>query len=329
MNFLLIGKSDYHIMGAQSFVWWHMAFDYEEAPIGITLDGGAREHDYAGEGQKPTLEAILPPALRGIDASKVETRTDLVRELNRTLPLNEYNLPLYIYRPDLLDPQALLQTDRPSARQQLADMLANSITNLNYDLGYPTLGKDDTPFWGQLLWESNTAFETFLTYLELEGVRGLHSIQNVLPELASEWYHQNCWKYRAQAFDAFRVAHHARMREQRIFSVQDDHYKKGQKLFQKVFDHLNSKPIEDLEFDKGVNALEKLSKIVQSTLGMQASNKDPNPTTGTSVEVVMRKTAETQHIVRKTDQDGIDMESLLSDPAALERAQELIIRVSR
>lgn len=306
-----------------------MAFDFEEAPIGITLDGGIREHDYAGESPQQSIDVALPAALRGLDVSRVETRTDLVRELNRALPLNEYNLPLYIYRPDLLDPQALLQMDRPSAKQQLADMLANSIVHLSYDLGYPTIGKGDTPFWGQLLWESKQAFETFLAYLELDGVRGLHNIENVLPELASEWYHQNCWKLRAQAFDAFRVAHHSRMREQRIFSVQNDHYLKGQKLFQKVFNHLEKLPLDELEFDKGVNALEKLSKIVHSTLGIAASNKDPNPTIGTSVEVVMRKTAESQHVVRKNDQDSVDMESLLNDPAALERAQELIIRVSR
>lgn len=45
----------------------------------------------------------VPPALRGIDVTLLQSRAQLVQALTKTLPMNEYNLPAHIYRPDILD----------------------------------------------------------------------------------------------------------------------------------------------------------------------------------------------------------------------------------
>lgn len=312
-----------------------MAFEVDAAPPCITLDAAEREHDYIGEHaetsqfESETVSA-LPAVLRGLDVSKVETRTDFIRELSRTLPLNEYNLPIYIYNPAFLDVGLLLGTQRVDAKQLLGDMLTNSITYVQYDHGFPTL-KDDLPIWSQLPWETRVAFEAFLQFLELEGARGIHKIPNITPDLLKEWFHENIWNYRAKAYDAYLTAHHTRLREKRIFSVQDDHFKKSQKLLEKVTIALEAKTsdhMESMDFDKLVTAFGRLAKVQQDSLQI-GMPKDGVPQVGSSVEVIMRKAAEGQGQIRKIDNDTVDMEALLSDPTALDAAQELIIKVNQ
>ena len=312
-----------------------MAFEIDVAPPCIALDTAEREHDYIGEHAETSSASspdisMLPAVLRGLDVSKVETRTDFVRELSRTLPLNEYNLPTYVYNPAFLDVGMLLTKDRGDAKNLLADMLTNSITYIAYDHGYPTI-KGDMPFWSQLPWESKSAFEGFLQYLELPGARGIHQIPNITPDLLKEWFHENTWNYRAAAYDVYRAAHHARLREKRIFEVQDDHYSKSRRLLEKVTTALEAKTTEHMEsmdFDKLVTSFARLAKVQQEALEIGAG-KDGNPQLASSVEVIMRKTAEKQGHVRKVDNDSVDMETLLNDPAALEAAQELIIKVNQ
>lgn len=312
-----------------------MAFEIDEAPACITLDGAEREHDYIGEHAETqhataTDTYALPAVLRGLDVSKVETRTDFVRELSRTLPLNEYNLPIYVYNPAFLDVSMLLTTARQEAKHLLGDMLTNSITHVAYDHGYPTI-KDDQPFWSQLPWETRGAFEGFLQYISQDGARGIHKILSIEPGLLKEWYHENVWQYRAKAYDAYLTAHHARLREKRIFSVQDDHFGKSQRLLEKVTTALEAKTVEHMEsmdFDKLVGAFTKLAKVQQDALGIGAA-KDGMPQVGSSVEVIMRRAAEGQGQVRKVDNDSVDMETLLNDPEALDAAQELIIKVNQ
>lgn len=308
-----------------------MAFEIDEAPLCITLDAAEREGDHIGEHAETTSTAsALPAVLRGLDVSKVETRTDFVRELSRTLPLNEYNLPIYIYNPAFLDISLLVIEGRENAKQMLGDMLTNSIIYLQYDHGYPTL-KDDMPIWSRLPWETTTGFEGFLQFLEQDGARGIHKIVSIAPDLLKEWYHENAWMYRARAYDAYLTAHHARLREKRIFSVQDNQYKKSEALLERVTKAIESKSSEHwetLDADKLISAFARLAKVQQEALQIGAA-KDGGVNVGSSVEVIMRKTADSQGQIRKVDNDMVDMESLLADPQALEAAQELIIKVNR
>lgn len=308
----------------------------ENVPLCLTMGGGEREHDLKSEAEElaevaPLSEVALPAVLRNLDMSKVETRTDLIRELSRSIPLNEYNLPIYIYRPDLLDPAAMLQVERTEAKGRLADALNTSITYLSYDMGFPTLSSDQ-PFWARLPWESEQGFLAFLQYLDLDGARSIHKIDSIPMESLREYQHQNYWKYRAVAFDAFKAAHHHRLREKRIFEVQDQQYVKAGRLLEKVNSQLTSMDVGDIPFDKLVGAFEKLAKVQRESIGMgQTAGMDKNgaPLTGTSVEVVMRNSAQKNHQERKVENDNFEMDLLLADPDALEQAQELIIRVSK
>lgn len=307
-----------------------MAFEIDHAPIGLTMDGPDREHDYRGEHELPQQVVGLPAALRSLDASKIENRTDFVRELARTLPLNEYNLPDYLYNPAFLDIAPLANMDRMEAKQQLADGLTNAITMLQYDHGYPTI-KDDQPLWSQLPWESRAAFEGFLQYLQQEGARSTSKIPNLEPGLLKEWFHENYWLTRSVAYDSFLAAHHARLRESRIFKVQDDHYRKAELMLKKVTDAFDALTVDDFA-KEGPNALanmfSKIAKVQQDSLTVGVP-KDGAVGPGPSVEVVMRQAAAKQGQIRKVDTDTADMDALLNDPAALEMAQELIIKVTK
>jgi hypothetical protein len=315
-------------------IWLTMAFEIDELPISMTMDGPDRESDYAGEHAASSTGANtvigLPAALRSLDVSRVETRVDFVRELAKTLPLNEYNLPIYLYNPAFLDIRPLLEMDRAEAKQSLADGLTNAITNLEYDHGYPTL-KNDQPLWSQLPWETRPAFEAFLQYLQQEGARGTHHIVNIEPGLLKEWFHENYWHYRAVAYDSFRAAHHARLREARIFSVQDSHYRKSEAMLQKVYNAFESIPsdkLAEVEPEKLAAMFSKLAKTQQDAV-LVGVPKDGAVSPGPSVEVVMRAAAQKQGQIRKVETDNSDFDALLQDPAALEMAQELIIKVNK
>jgi hypothetical protein len=307
-----------------------MAFEIDTPPLCLTMDGAEREHDYVGEHAETTSGVVLPAVLRGLDVSKVETRTDFVRELAKSLPLNEYNLPVYVYNPAFLDIRPLTSMERAEAKQTLADNLSIAITNLQYDHGYPTI-KDDQPFWSQLPWETRTGFDAFLQYLELQGARGIHKIVNIEPGLLQEWFHENYWNHRAVAYDSFLAAHHARLRETRIFKVQDDHYRKSEKMLQKVTDAFDLVSLEDMakvEPEKLAAMFSKIAKVQQDSVTVGVP-KDGNPSVGPSVEVVMRQAAQKQGQIRKIDTDNVDMEALLANPEALDMAQELIIKVNK
>src|SRR5690242_7133342 len=51
----------------------------------------------------PPLPAVQHRAIGSAQVSDITTRAELIRELTKHIPLNEYGLPQYYYRPDLLD----------------------------------------------------------------------------------------------------------------------------------------------------------------------------------------------------------------------------------
>lgn len=272
----------------------------------------------------------LPHALRKIDFSTCTTRERLMAQLNANLPLNEYNLPRYIYRVDLLDHLLLLQQAHQGAYVALQDSLMNAIVHLDYSQGFPAF-EDGKAFWQKTNYESDEAFSAFAMYLEQTGARTLNGIPQA-SELLLVWFHIYNWSHRATAYDVFRAAHHQRMRTQRIMMTEDRHYLEAEKIFSRVTKALGNKTDEELlgvEPDKLVSMLEKLSKMQRVAVGLPANGGIPDekaPTT-TSVEVISRTIAKksgdgAEHV------DDFDSDMLLADPETLAMAQELIVKVN-
>ncbi len=275
---------------------------------------------------------MLPPALRRIDFENVQSREELFQGLNATIPLNEFNLPKYTYRVDLVDYRLLLLRWRQTDVDGLQDHLTNAIVHLDYSQGFPTF-MSGLPFWSKADYESKEAYDAFLQYLEQPGARTFDAIPNIAAELLRGYYHLYMWAHRARAYDMFQAAHHQRLRLSRIMKTEDSHYLQAEKMVSKIAQALNGKTAEDLaavDADKLVSMFEKLTRVQRIAIGLPANGgiDDSKAPANTSVEVTMRT------IAKKSGQDAIhddtdDMEMMLADVDVLTLAQEFVVKVNK
>lgn len=288
-----------------------------------------------GEVLPSTLPVPIAPVsslspFQRIDFLKIESRRQLMSELNSILPLNEFNLPRYFYRADLLDFHRLADLRRDDSETQLQETLESATVMLDYHHGYPTLD-GGMPFWTQLGYESTEAYGAFALYVEQAGARTFVGMTAYDPALLAEWFHTYCWMYRAKAYDMFRITHHSRMRMHRIMDTEDNHYLESQKIYARLIKAFGGKTQEELaamEPNDLINALEKVVKIQRVSAGLPASGapesaRNEHPL---SVEVQMRQIAKSDgtHQVNEEDHDTF---ALLQNPDALKSAQELIIKI--
>lgn len=267
-------------------------------------------------------------ALRGIDLHKITSRPELIRELQKNIPTNEFGLFQFLYRSDLLDHNAFRMTEE---QNQLDDMLTAARVYLSYDQGFPTL-PSGLPVWTQLPDETKEAYNGFLAYLELTGVRVLTS-NLVDPILSAEWLPSYYWTFRARSYDMFRAAHHTRMREDRIIKTENCHFLESERMLTAVInalqgeklDELHKLPVEDL-----VVLLEKLSKVQRVALGLPAMGAPTTPRTVQipDVSLTLRQmTAEMRESTPERDEGEEVFEGLHENPDALAAAQELILKI--
>jgi hypothetical protein len=297
----------------------------------------------------------LPRALRNIKLNEIESRADLVRNLTKNLPLNEFQLPRFIYRSDLLDWTIFAQT--PPDYKLMEEYLDNSQLTLNYSEGYPTL-PDGSPLWGKFGWETQDEYSAFTEYCTLPGMRSLAKLTQTQTQapmtLLTEWFHERYWGLRSKCFDMMRAIHAAKQREQRIMACEDNHYLVAEGLLAKL------KGIEDgveweqlkAEPEKYVKVLETIMKLQRMALGLTTMGQQGGSSRelrAETIEMSMRritnpetyqlespdriKAITLQQGVSLTNPnvptDGINVRKLLKDPAALASAQELVIRMTR
>lgn len=273
-------------------------------------------------GEMVPVYSVVPQVVRGINISRVSNRTELIREAIKVLPINDYGLPEYIYRTDLV-------SFVEAQREHLGDILENAIMPLEYHQGFPTL-PNEQPFWAQLPFEDVEAFKAFVFYMSLEGGRTLERCAAYKQEDLGVWYHENYWAPRARAYDLFTAAHHMRMREHRIFKLNDKHYAEGEKIFNKVMNVLNGLTEEDLksvEPDKLVTMATKIAGLQRQAAGVASLNADMTPK-APSVEVFMRDIAK-QNVQPTLAEEDLDISKLLQDPQTADTLQELVIRVNK
>jgi hypothetical protein len=348
----------------------HFRQPVEELPLPANVDSDEAptrpqaldsQDDIPDSEPTSTVEAeILPPALveptphyapfakaasvsfQRIDFGKIQTREDLMRSLNESLPLNEFNLPKYFYRPDMLDHYKLSrdqETERSAALDPtmcsspptslVQQHLEQATVFLDYHHSYPTL-KDGTAFWCRLDWEGSDAFTAFSEYLSQGGVRTLHGMPAFPKDLLNQWYHLYCWGLRARAYDMYRTMHHMRMRAHRIMHTEDNHYLESEKAFNKVvkaFDSIDEKTLSDIEPDKLVKMMEALHRMQRVSAGLPASNAldESKAPKQVSVEVTARQVAANEG--RRNEDDNATPLEILGNPDALAAAQELIVKI--
>lgn len=271
-------------------------------------------------------------------------RVRIFTTLNNEIPTNEYGLPEYIYRADLVpaDLNDLEFTERDRT-------LHSAAIELSYREGYPTLSTG-RPFWARMEFEPEVLYSAFEAYLNMAseyGVRGLEVLSgepgiNLSMQRLSEAFTYFYWAPRCRAFDLFRVAAYQKVREARIMRTSDRHYLEAERLltsltkfFTEVDEDGNLTWLKDLTPGVAVTCYEKLAKLQRIALDLPAhgssSPQEGDIPQNAHLEVILRG------IAQKADGDLADVRSrtqtdiglLLENPEAARLAQELIIKVGR
>ncbi len=264
------------------------------------------------------------------------SRADVMEHLSKTIPTNEYGLPLYYIRSDHLDLQTIMVQGYSTQ-----DEVDNAVEVIDYPEGYPSIG-GGVPFWEQLPHEPRVAhilFKRFLALNESEGIRLIHSlaIQENTPLEDIRLYQQEYfWSSRARAYDLFVVAAEAKRREARTRKAEDSHFAMAADILQKIRDRIETEGddlIEKMDAGALFDLLAQMVKVQRLSLGLTGQNASStqkelnNP--GQTVEFILRQlTKHGDSSVQGGDSIQQRLSLLMSDEATALQAQELVIRAT-
>lgn len=291
----------------------------------------------------------VTPIPTGSDLVKPRTKGEVFRILNTSIPLNNYHLPDHIYRVDLIGEDTLDLSPRDKNL-----VLDSASVPLTFDHGYPAI-QETTPFWEQLPCEPGDAYGAYLAYLELPEKSNSDNPIRLLPIIATitkrpldeivDWCHMFYWHWRARAYDLFLIACHRKQREQRIMSIEGQHFKAAADLLDKVTAVANKKldaELRALNEDQDAETETKLKDLIGMAKDLMAVQRVSVglPAMGPSslqiqldgprhatVEETYKHIAKEGAGDNKPSQRPAEMDTLLSDIDELSTVQDLMIRL--
>jgi hypothetical protein len=257
------------------------------------------------------------------------SKAEMVRQLAERIPRNEFGLPIFFVRSDML----------PTAHVTEEDIDAASV-GLFYHEGFPTLS-NGAAFWNQLPHEPREHFEIFQKYLDQAGEIGIRQIDILsasvrkTPDELSSLLHEYFWSARSRAYDTFIVAAEAKRREHIIRKMENSHFDKASALMDKLNERFEGEFedwIEELNAKEAIEVMMDLAKLQRMSVGLtgqHASSTDRASTPGTSAEVIIRRLTQTGGMTGgQSDRFQSHLEGLLSDPENGMLLQEAIIKVT-
>jgi hypothetical protein len=317
----------------------------------------ARERD---DSNKPaaSLNLTFGP-LRKIDPRGLNSKWQLVKALTPGLPLNEYDLPTYIYRADMLDhriiqysmlnqspgesgeqsttpstifppaqaPGSNNNVPDPALQLEAQKMLDAAIVHLDYPEGFPTY--QNRPFWQRLDFETENAHDAFVSYLELGAKRTMHDLIAYAADDVLEWFHTYYWQTRVKAFELYRTAFLNKQRVMRMLETEDSHFGQAEKLLKKlgpIFESFTSEELKEVGFAKLVDSFEKLAKVQRISAGLPAngvSSMSDEMKTVPTVQVISQQIV--QNSPENREDQAEDLQILDGNTDLIEKAQEFII----
>jgi hypothetical protein len=258
------------------------------------------------------------------------SRGDAVYHLAQKVPSNEFGLPLWFYRSDLLPPVDQLTGYGVDAAAE----------GLFYHDGYPVT-QYGTSFWNQLPHEPYDTFNAFMKFLDQAqelGIRQLDllsaQMEGTSLEQLQQFYREFYWSARARAYDLFIVAAERKKREYRIRGMEDDHFSRSAKLLDDLLAKFQNKDwVGELNAKEAVEVLESLVKIQRLSVGLTGQHASSNAGTpnqpGASGEFILRQITKGVTLGNGGDNPfGQKLEQLLQDPESGMMLQELILRVN-
>jgi hypothetical protein len=276
----------------------------------------------SGEGEiQGALVVLLPEGV---------SRGDAVRILTKDIPLNQFGLPEFFIRSDLLNFNGYISQD---------DVDAASI-GLFYQEGYPTT-EDGRAFWNQLPHEPMQAYLLFQKYIsqaESQGIRQLELLaveEDVDLEILRQYSLEFYWSPRARAYDLFIIAAETRKRQIRTRKMENKHYDKAGELLaglEKKFE--TDDWWEELSAKEAIELVDVLVKIQRLSLGLTGMNasslpKQPLPEGASPQQMLEQLTKGSQAGNRDTEGFQARLESFLADDDQGMQVQEAILRLTR
>lgn len=282
------------------------------------------------------VEVALPDeALPGAAGAEVfvfeenTSRGEIVYRLSERIPQNEFGLPIFFLRSDLLAGTYFSESD-----------LDVATVGLFYYEGFPTL-ESGRVFWGQLPHEPQGAFEAFKAFLDQaheHGIRQLDLLTTTLSEpleVLANWAKEFYWSARARAYDLFIVAAEAKKRQSRIRQMENKHYNQANTLFDKLLERFageNADWIEELNAKEAIEVLETLVKIQRISVGLtgqHASSTARGIDPGESTESVIRKLAQGGGMTgASSDRFAAQLQGILDNPEEGAVIQAAILQVT-
>lgn len=289
--------------------------------------------------RKPTVRRSLEP---------VNKRAETMKRIVNNLPLNEFGLPLYIYRSDMIPPD-LYDPDYGDDGDRIRVLDAATVS-LDYLDGAPSL-PNGMPLWSQLPFEGVREFQLFLRYLgavKLDEDTGninapLRMLENVSAESgqSAEYLRElsftHYWQYRVKAHDLFMVASYQKQRETRAIFVENSQFKKTGKWlnkFEEMFETMmeDEDIIYDIEPKKLFDMFMEMMRHQRISVGLPANGRNTEEAgpKNASLEVLMRDVAiKAGEKTRNVEEDSKMVDELLEDPEALAQLQNMIIQTSK
>jgi|SRR5262245_29068560 len=276
------------------------------------------------------------------------TKGELFRLLNQNIPLNSFHLPDHIYRADLV-PLDLYSYDGPDRN----NILEGATLNVTFDHGYPAV-QETLPMWERLPGEPDNAYESYLLFLELPEKSNADNPVRLVPLIAQatghsvnrigEWCHIYYWHWRARAYDLFLAACHRKQREQRIMSIEGQHFALAEGLLRQAQSLAGKKLQQELSLLEEneeaetetkvkdlIDAITKLTALQRISVGLPAGGPErlqvemPRHST---VSESFRQIAKEGRGEESTTTRSVEMDALLANPDELSRAQELLIKLN-
>ncbi len=206
--------------------------------------------------------------------------------------------------------------------------------------GFPAY-PDGRPVWLRMDCEPEDVHRLFEQYLVMgqAGVRQLFLLENLGPqklhELREFFYLYN-WAVRSTAYDIFRVAEFRKIQSNRALEMEDDHFIKAQRLFDKAMMYMESQEfLDQLTPKSAIDLMKTVVAIQRMSVGMSPTGgktKETNETPATSLEVTMRGVRPPSEAANESvgmDSDGnLIHGQILESPETTHLMQELIIKLN-
>lgn len=325
-------------------------FDFEpEARVDTSYLFGTNS---TGSDTGPAAEPQEPQEPKFIQDHRLNriTKGEVFRQLQQRQILNDFGVPEFIYRADLI-PVDLLQLDLAERK----DILDAAIVPISFEYGYPST-IDAIPLWERLPGEAQNAYDAFCLALDLPEVSKTEHPVRLLPIIApllkvsldqvAEYCHVYYWHIRFRAYDLFLAACHRKQREQRIMSIEGKHFRFAEKYLNKLDTVVEAKlnsaidaisnedengELAELKLKDLIDMVEKLTRIQRISVGLPANGNDTSPSRDVGgrfqdVSDSYKEIAAHASPAKKSDTRSADMDALLQSPEELAAVQDLLIK---